>query len=88
MIPTSMVKAKPSQHLTPEQVEREDAQQRGAGGDDRPDSVWFTAVLTMSQIVAPHAAHVLAHAVEDDDRVVDRVAVMVSRPAMTLSVMS
>ena len=37
--------------------------------------VWLTDVLTIVvEVVAPHAAHVLAHAVEDDDRVVGRVA--------------
>ena len=37
--------------------------------------VWLTETLTICcQAVAPHAAHVLAHAVEDDDSVVGRVA--------------
>ena len=75
MMPTSIVKAKPLQHLATEQVERDHAQQRRPGRDDRPrQRLVHRDVDDMREMVPAHAAHVLADAIEDDDRVVDRVA--------------
>ena len=45
------------------------------GGDDRAaQRLVDRDVDDVREVVAAHAAHVLAHAVEDDDRVVHRVA--------------
>ena len=75
MMPTSIVKAKPSSTSPPKKIEREDAEERRAGGDDGPaERLVDGDVDDLRQVVAAHAAHVLAHAVEDDDGVVDRVA--------------
>ena len=64
-----------AQHFAAEEEQREHREERRAGRDDRAASVWLTLVLTIAvERLAPHRPLVLTHAVEDDDRVVHRVA--------------
>ena len=76
MIPTSMVKAKPFEHLAAEEVQRQHRQEGRAGGDDGPrQRLVDGGVDHLLERVAAHLRpQVLAHPVEDDDGVVHRVA--------------
>ena len=75
MMPTSIVKAKPSRTSPPNRYSATTLRSVvPAVMTVRPEGLIDRDVDDLRQVVAPHAAHVLAHAVEDDDRVVDRVA--------------
>ena len=66
---------KAMEHLAAEQIESQNAEERRAcRNDGAAEGLVDRDVDDLLQAVAPHAAHVLAHAVEDDDGVVGRVA--------------
>ena len=63
------------QDLAAEEEQRERAEERRPCGDDRPaQRLVDRHVDDVLEVVAPHRAEVLAHPVEDDDRVVRRIA--------------
>ena len=72
---SSSAKAKSLQRLAAEEQQREDRQQRAERRRQRPrQHLAHRAVDDLRERGARHARHVLAHAVEHDDRVVERVA--------------
>ena len=74
-IPTSSAKAKSLQRLAAEQQQREHGQQRAERcGQRSRQHLAHRAVDDLREGGPRHARHVLAHAVEHDDRVVEGVA--------------
>ena len=75
MMPTTIVNAKPRSTSPPKKNSASARQQRRAGGDDRAaEGLVDRLVDDVVQRIAPHRAQVLAHAIEDDDRVVRGIA--------------
>ena len=74
-MPTRSAKAKSFERVASEEVERGDREQRDERRRERPrEHLPHRDVPDDAERRTPHERHVLAHAVEDDDRVVDRVA--------------